>query len=93
MDRNEHRSIELTPRQADYVDEMVRSGSYASPSEVVQASLDALKEREDELENWLRSDVAPVHDRMAADPDGGISAEQVFSDLRDRYGAPSKNRP
>ncbi|SMD07045.1 putative addiction module antidote protein, CC2985 family [Fulvimarina manganoxydans] len=88
MDRNEHRSIELTPRQADYVDEMVRSGSYASPSEVVQASLDALKEREDKLESWLRSDVAPIYDRMAADPDDAIPAEQVFSDLRERYGAP-----
>ena len=87
MPNSEKRTISLPAEQAAYVDEMVRSGTYASASEVVRAGLRALQERDEAVERWLREEVAPVYDAMEADPASGLSAESVFAQIRSRHAA------
>ncbi|MCY0092997.1 type II toxin-antitoxin system ParD family antitoxin [Hoeflea ulvae] len=79
------RTISLPNEHADYIDQKVNSGDYASASEVVRAGLRALQERDRAIEEWLRNQVAPAHDAMLADPSRGIPAQSVFDDVRERH--------
>lgn len=71
------RTFSLPPEQADYIDAKVAAGAFASASEVVRAGLRALKERDEAVERWLREEVAPTYDAMAADPDRAISLDSL----------------
>jgi len=76
------RTISLPDEHASYIDHKVRSGDYASASEVVRAGLRALQERDRAIEGWLRNQVAPTYDAMLADPSRGIPAQSVFDEIR-----------
>ena len=41
----------------------IKTGRYASESEVIAESLAALEDRESEIEEWLVNDVGPAIDR------------------------------
>jgi antitoxin ParD1/3/4 len=84
------RTFSLPAKQAKFIDAQVRVGAYASASEVVRAGLRALQERDAAVEQWLRSEVAPVYDAMKADPKRGIPGEKVFAELRARHAAKLK---
>jgi antitoxin ParD1/3/4 len=79
------RTFSLPSKQGRYIDKLVKSGAYASASEVVRAGLRALAERDAAVERWLREDVAAVCDAMEADPGRGIAAEEVFAAVRARH--------
>jgi antitoxin ParD1/3/4 len=76
------RTISLPAKQAEYVDSLVASGAYADESEVVQAGLEALKDRDAALEEWLVNEVVPVARAMEADPSRGIPIDEVFDSIR-----------
>ena len=82
MPTTEKRTISLPGDQAAFIDAKVRSGDYASVSEVVRAGLRALKERDEAVERWLNEEVAPVYDAMKSDPERGVSIEDAFAKLR-----------
>lgn len=84
------RTVSLPAKQAKFIDAQVRAGTYASASEVVRAGLRALQERDAAVEQWLRSEVAPVYDAMKADPKRAIPAETVFSAIRAHHAAKLK---
>jgi len=86
------RTFSLPAQQARFIDAQVRTGAYASASEVVRAGLRALQERDAAVEHWLKTEVLPVYDAMKADPARGIPAEKVFADLRARHAARAKAR-
>lgn len=86
------RSFTLPNEQANYIDHLVESGTYASASEVVRAGIRALQERDTAVERWLREDVAQTYDTMMADPSRGIPAEQVFAEFRARHASRLKDR-
>jgi len=90
MSNVEKRTISLPAEHAAYVDGLVKSGSYASASEVVRAGLRALKERDEAVERWLREDVAPVYDAMKANPSRGADAETAFAKVRAHHTAKLK---
>ena len=79
------RTFSLPVEQADYIDELVRSGSYASASEVVRAGVRALQERDAAVETWLREEVVPVYRAMIADPSLAIPSDEVFAGIRTRH--------
>ena len=76
-------SITLPNEMADAVRERVRSGEYASESEVVREGLRALWARDQAVEGWLREEVAGAYDALAAAPSRAVSVE----DLRTRLAA------
>jgi antitoxin ParD1/3/4 len=85
MPAAEKRTFSLPSSHTEYIDKLVDSGAYASGSEVVRAGLRALQERDAAVEHWLRTEVAPVFDRMQASPEQAISAEDAFAAVRKRH--------
>lgn len=74
-------SITLPIDMADALRERVRSGAYASESEVVREGLRALFARDQAVEAWLREEVAAAYDAVAADPSRAVSAQSVRARL------------
>jgi antitoxin ParD1/3/4 len=79
------RTFSLPAEQAAFIDAKVTAGDFASASEVVRAGLRALKERDEAVERWLREEVAPTYDAMAADPDRAIEAADLRAALAARH--------
>lgn len=79
------RTFSLPREQSDYIDDLVATGTYASGSEVVRAGLRALQERNAAVDRWLVEEVVPVALAMRADPSRGLSASDVFGDIRRRH--------
>lgn len=84
------RTFSLPAEQAKFIDKQVKSGSYASGSEVVRAGLRALQERDAAVERWLREEVAAVYDAMKADPSRGIPIDEVFAEIRAHHAKQTK---
>lgn len=85
MAATEKRSFTLPAEQTAFIDQLVRSGSYASASEVVRDGLRALQDRNAAVERWLREDVASTYDRWKADPGRTISSEEMAERMRKRH--------
>lgn len=80
----EMRTFTLLAEQARYIDALVASGAYASASEVVDAGLRALQERDASRERWLREDVVPVYDAMQREPGRAVSSNEVLAAISAR---------
>lgn len=65
----------------DRAEARVRSGAYASVSDVVQAGLRALDREEDALNRWMLDAIQ----ESLADPRPSIPAEDVFAELRNHH--------
>lgn len=74
-------SITLPNEMADIVKGKVRTGEYASESEVIRDGLRALLARDRAVESWLHQQVGPAVDAMRADPSRGVTAEQLRARL------------
>jgi len=85
MAATEKRTFSLPVEQAAFIDQLVKSGAYATSSEVIRAGLRALQERDAAVERWLREEVAPTYDRWKADPTKGITPEGMAERARKRH--------
>lgn len=74
-------SVTLPHEMAEVVRAKVRTGEYASESEVIRDGLRALLARDRAMESWLRDQVGPAHDALTADPNRARSAEQIRARL------------
>ncbi|MBU2808577.1 type II toxin-antitoxin system ParD family antitoxin [Acidithiobacillus ferrooxidans F221] len=74
-------SITLPNDMADVVKAKVRSGEYASESEVIRDGLRALMARDRAVENWLYNQAGPAYDALKADPSRAVSVDQVRARL------------
>lgn len=81
MRRTRQLSITLPIEMADTIRERVRSGEYASESELIREGLRALFARDQAVEAWLRDEVAAAYDAVAADPSRAVSAHSVRARL------------
>lgn len=70
------------------VEARVKSGAYASASEVMRAAVRALDREEAAVTDWLRQRV----DEALADPRPSIPARTVFKKLRHHHAARSRTR-
>lgn len=84
---SQKRTFSLPSSQSKYIDKLVKSGGYASGSEVVRAGLRALRERDAAMERWLREEVGPVYDAYQTDPGRAIPAKEVFAEVRRLHAA------
>ncbi len=85
-------SITLTKEMADAVKDKVRSGEYATESEVIRDGLRALLARDQAVEKWLRDTVVPAAEALRADPGQALTADQVREHLVKRKKVVAKNR-
>lgn len=76
-------SITLPNEMAQILQQRVRSGEYASESEVIRDGLRALFARDAAVETWLHNEVASAYDALIEEPSRGVSAR----DLRERLSA------
>jgi antitoxin ParD1/3/4 len=75
-------SITLPHDMAEAVEEKIKSGAYASVSEVVRDGMRALLERDAAVERWLREEVVPGHAEYLADPSKGVPAGEVLGRIK-----------
>lgn len=81
MRTTQQMSITLPNNMADAVKTKVRSGEYASESEVIRDGLRALLARDRAVEGWLNNQVGPAYDALKAAPSRAITVEQVRARL------------
>ena len=65
----------------------MKSGAYASVSEVMRDGVQALLERDRQVEQWLRDEVVPGHAEYLADPSKGVPADEIMKRIRTRRAA------
>jgi antitoxin ParD1/3/4 len=75
------RTISFTPAHNELIEEKLKSGAYSSASEVVRNGLRALQERDEAIEDWLKREVVPIYDRIAANPSELLDADAVFDEI------------
>ena len=68
------------------VEARVKSGAYASASEVMRAALRALDREDAAVDDWLRQRV----DEALDDPQLNVPARQVFKRLKEHHAGRSK---
>jgi antitoxin ParD1/3/4 len=85
-------SITLPADLADLVEAWVASEHYASASEVIEDSLSSLRERNAQLEHWLRTEVVATYDAHIADPSTAIPLEDVIGRFEARFAAAKTER-
>jgi antitoxin ParD1/3/4 len=74
-------SITLPNEMADVVKTKVRTGEYASESEVIRDGLRALLARDRAVDAWLYSHVGPAFDALRADPSREVTPGAVRNRL------------
>lgn len=70
-------TVTLPAELADMVREKVEAGEYASESDVVSEGLNALRERDEAVEHWLKTRVAAAYDRALSEPRGTLTAAEL----------------
>ena len=81
MRTTQQMSITLPNEMADAVKAKVRTGEYASESEVIRDGLRALMARDRAVEGWLHGQVGPAYDALKADPSSAVTVNQVRARL------------
>ncbi|MGO8022339.1 type II toxin-antitoxin system ParD family antitoxin [Rhizobium leguminosarum] len=84
MRSTQQMSITLPVEMAKRVKQRVSNGDYASESEVIREGLRALQERENAVEDWLRTEVAATYDAYKADPTKAKPLDEVWQRLEAR---------
>jgi antitoxin ParD1/3/4 len=77
-------SITLPLEMAEAVERKIKSGAYASVSEVMRDGVRALLDRDAALEHWLREEVVAGHKEYLADPSKGVPADGVLARIKTR---------
>ena len=72
---------------AEAVEGKIKSGAYASVSEVMRDGVRALFDREAAVEKWLREEVVAGHQEYLSDPSKGIPAEAILDRIKTRRAA------
>ena len=81
MRTTQQMSITLPNDMADVVKNKVRTGEYASESEVIRDGLRTLMARDRAVESWLCNEVGSAYDALKADPSRAVTADQVRARL------------
>jgi antitoxin ParD1/3/4 len=91
MRSTERFSITLTPELADMVHTMVRSGQYATDSEVIRDGLRLIDARNRAVDAWLQNEVVPAYTKLKADPTRALTGDQLSEGMAARRKARRQN--
>jgi antitoxin ParD1/3/4 len=86
MGATQQMSVTLPYDMAEEVKAKLRSGEYASESEVIRDGLRALMARDRAVESWLLNQVGPAYDALKADPSRAVTTDQVRAHLAAEHG-------
>lgn len=78
-------TVELPASLVRMIEKKIQTGEYASESDVVRESLEALQELAAPTDGWLRRQALPVYEACLEDPSRLRSADEVFATLEERY--------
>ena len=78
-------SITLPNGMADAVKAKVRSGEYASKSEVSREGVSILLASDQAVEKWLHNEVGSAYDAIKADPSRAIPVEQINKHIANHH--------
>ncbi len=92
MRKTQSLSITLPRRMAQLVKNKVKSGAYATESEVIRDGLRALEAQESALEEWLRTEGVARYDAYHGGKGRGRPAAEVFARLRAHHAEQTKPR-
>ncbi len=92
MSATHKRTFNLPEEQSTFIDEQVKSGQFASGSEVVRAGLRALQDRNDAVERWLDTEVAETYDAAIEGRGKILSVGDAFDQIRAKHGAATKKQ-
>ncbi len=81
MRTTQQMSITLPNDMADVVKAKVRTGEYASESEVIRDGLRVLMARDRAVESWLHNQVGPAFDALKTDPSRAVTVDHVRARL------------
>lgn len=70
-------TVTLPADMAELVKAKVRSGAYASESDVIIESLQGLAEQDAAIEKWVTEEVMSTVEALAADPSRSLPAEET----------------
>ena len=70
-------SITLPNEMAEAIKTKVRSGEYATESEVIREGLRALLNRDRAIERWLQNEVGVAYDALKSNPSRAVTVDQV----------------
>ena len=77
-------SITLPFEMVEVVERKIKSGAYASISEVIRDGVRALLDRDAALERWLKEEIVAGHKEYLADPAKGVPADTVLAHVKAR---------
>jgi putative addiction module CopG family antidote len=92
MRKTQSLSITLPRQMAQEVKNKVKSGAYATESEVIREGLRALGAQEAALEEWLRTEGVARFDAYHRGRGGGRPAAEVFARVRAHHIEQTKSR-
>jgi Arc/MetJ-type ribon-helix-helix transcriptional regulator len=85
MEATRRLEIELPEELAESVSAQVASGRFSSESEAVASALILQREQdEDELEDWVREEIAAAYDEWKTNPGAVHTAEEIRAHLEER---------
>ncbi len=87
MQNTQQFNITLPLDLAEVIEGKIKSGAYASVSEIVRDGVCALLERDAAVEQWLRDEVIAGHEEYLADPSQGIPADAIVDRIKSRRAA------
>ncbi|MCO4892838.1 type II toxin-antitoxin system ParD family antitoxin [Cupriavidus sp. WGtm5] len=85
-------SVTLPTEMAQAVKDKVRSGEYASESEVIRDGLRALLARDRAVDAWLLQQVGPAYDALQTDPSRAVTGDDVRARLAAKHAGKAKGR-
>jgi len=80
-------NITLPAEMAEAVEAKIKSGAYASASDVICDGMRALLARDAATEKWLVEEVLAGHQEYLDDPSRGIPAESLLERIKARRAA------
>lgn len=89
MDATRRLEIELPEELAEFVRADVQAGRFANESEAIASALTLMREQgEDEMEDWVREEIAAAYDECKANPGDVYTVEEVRTHLEERRQKP-----
>jgi antitoxin ParD1/3/4 len=92
MGQTQELKVVLSEEALQFVHSKVSSGEFASESDVIGESIEALRQDDIERKEWEQRVVGPAYDRYKANPGSAISGDELERSLAEKRRARAQAR-